>query len=322
MPSTTLGFCFTIAAIFIDVLNLGEQLCIYFLQEVEEMDEMKERQFFFIILSIGAINLFKSMFPNERIKTGISFLIEIGELLSYLLVLERTLAVIIISSTFFGLQFVCYIITFSLIKSDDETPMPEDQLKEFVYRVCIYIFINHGPLFTLFLNSDSRFRQTPYEVSLIIAIFLCSVIYEVSTEYRFLMNIWTNRMEVENQTDQASSARPDFREVKKNSNAIERRWAIGNYLVSQIFSFFYMSILTAVLASLELTEKGSQLPSYDRGICILFLVSTSFALLLGPCLCFCPVIFIYGCCPKLEYGGSTKEPEPEPRFRFDSGQQK
>ncbi|CAF1392844.1 unnamed protein product [Adineta steineri] len=253
----------TTASILIDVLNLGEQLGIYFAQQAGEIDEMKQRQFFFILMGISAINLFKSMFHNEQIKIGISFLIEIGELLSYLFILERTLAVMIISLTFFGLQFVCYIITFSLVKPDDETQIPEHRLKGFLYYLSFFISTNTNPLVTLFLNSESRFRQTLYEMSAIIGIFLSSMIYEIPMDVRSVMNTWVNRIRVRNETGQASSARPVLREVKKN-NIIEHGWAIGNYLVSRIFSYFYMSILIAVLASLELKEKGSQLPSYDR----------------------------------------------------------
>ncbi|CAF1453636.1 unnamed protein product [Adineta steineri] len=286
MPITKAELCVTMASILIDVLNLGEQFGIYFAQQAEEIDEMKQRQFFFILLGISAITLLKSIFRNERTKIVISFLIEIGELLSYLLILERTLAVIIISSTFFGLQFVCYIITFSLIKSDDETQMREPRLMGFLCRLVVYFSMNINPLLTLFLNSESRFRQTPYEVSLIIAIFLSSVAYDVRAEIKLLEYTWENQMRDLNQTNQVSPARFDLREVMKNNNAIQRGWAFGNYVTSMICSCFYMITLTVILASLELKEKGSQLPSYDRGICIWFLVSTSFALLLSPYFCF------------------------------------
>ncbi|CAF4069388.1 unnamed protein product, partial [Adineta steineri] len=204
------------------------------------------------------------MFHNERIKIGISFLIEIGEILSYLLVLERTLAVMIISLTFFGLQFVCYVITFYLVKSDNETQMPEHRLKGFLYRLYIYIGINGNPVLTLFLNSKSRFRQPPYEVSLIILIFLCSVLYQALVEFNLVADTWRNRIRVQNETDEISLARSDFREFMKNSNGIQRGLALGNYIFSLIYNFIYMSILQVVLASLELKEKGSQLPSYDR----------------------------------------------------------
>ncbi|CAF1435104.1 unnamed protein product [Adineta steineri] len=217
MPNIKAELCVTIVSILIDVLNLGEQFGIYFAQKAEEMDEMKERQFFVIILSIGAITLFKSIFRNERIKIGISFLVEIGELLSYLLILERTLAVMVISLTFFGLQFVCYIITFYLVKTDDKTPTLEHRLKGFLRHLLFYSILNCSPLLTLFLNSESRFRQTLYEVSAIIGIFLSSMIYEIPMEARSVMNTWINRMRVQIETEQASLTPLDFREFMKNT---------------------------------------------------------------------------------------------------------
>ena len=283
----------TVASIHIDVLNLGEQLGVYFAQKAAQLDESKERQFFLILLSISALNLLKSLFPNERIKIGISFLIEIGELFCYLFALERTLAVMAIALTFFGLQCVCYIITLYLTKSVEQAPTTEHRLREFLNRRLIYVGINGGPLLTLFLSSESRFRQTPYEVSLIISVFLTSVMFDSSLEFGLVMSTWANRMRVQNQLGQPSRVPPDFRQFMKNSNAVQRAWAGGTYLVSIAFSCFFMATLTVVLASLELKEKGSQLPAYDRGICIYFLVATAFVLLFSPCFGFCLCFVIY-----------------------------
>ncbi|UJR12178.1 hypothetical protein I4U23_016355 [Adineta vaga] len=69
--------------------------------------------------------------------------------------------------------------------------------------------------------------------------------------------------------------RLNFGQCPKDISRIEGVWTFTIYLISIVFSCFYMTILTVVLASLELEEKGSQLSSYDRGVCIFFLVVTS-----------------------------------------------
>ncbi|CAF1131003.1 unnamed protein product [Adineta ricciae] len=163
--------CSIIASIIVDVLNLCGQIGIYFAQKAEQLDEYKKRQFFFIILGISAANLFKSIFLSERIKIGISCLNEIGELFCYLLVLERTLIVLIISLTFFGLQFLCYLITFYFTQTDHQTKLIAYRIGIFIYRLSMYIGTNGSSLLTLLLNSESQFRQTLYEMSIIISIF-------------------------------------------------------------------------------------------------------------------------------------------------------
>ncbi|UJR34444.1 hypothetical protein I4U23_021851 [Adineta vaga] len=281
---------FIIASIIIDVLNLGEQIGIYFAQKAEQLEEYKERQFFFILLGISAANLFKSIFLNERIKIGISFLIEIGELFCYLFVLQRTLTVMIISLTFFGFQFLCYIITFYLVQTNDQTKPTTHRIRGFIYRLAMYIGTNGGPLLTLFLSSESQFRQTLYEVSIIISIFLSTISFEISN----ITNSSENQVQIQRTTGWKMPVCLNFEQFMKDSSRIERAWAYVTYIISIVFSCFYMAILTVALASLELQGKGSQLPSYDRGVCIYFLVITSCVLLASPCFC-CVIFFVvYG----------------------------
>ncbi|UJR12177.1 hypothetical protein I4U23_016354 [Adineta vaga] len=101
-----------------------------------------------------AANLFESIFLNERIRIGISFLIEIGELFCYLFILKRTL---IISLTLFGLQFLCYVITFYFAQIDHQTKPITYRIRTFIYRLAMYIGTNGSSLLTLFLNSESQF---------------------------------------------------------------------------------------------------------------------------------------------------------------------
>lgn len=293
MPSTTSEHYFAVLCIFIDVLNLGEQLGIYFAQKAIKLDEIKEREFFFILFGIGAANLFKPIFHNERIKTAISLLIDIGELFCYLFVLERTTGVMAIALTFFGLQMCFHVINIYLAETKGKTPMVGDKIKEFFYRLLIYISINIGPLLTLFLDSESRFHQALYEISFIISIFLHNVLIDIVMELHSVLEEWLNKTKVQiAEADETSFTRPDFKKFLKNKTKIQRIWIYGNYLIATVFNLLFLAILTSILVSLEL-KTGDQLPSYDRGLYIYLLVGTSMIFFMSPCLFGCLGYFFY-----------------------------
>jgi len=194
-----------IALIFIDIFNLAEQFGIYFITNDSSLDQTVQQNFFFILFGIGGATLIRPMCLWSKLKVIFSILIETGELIAYLTVLPRTTDLIIVASVFFGLEIILHLITLYATKSNLDEITPSICLRDygcFPIRVLFYGLIYSSPIVFLFLSSDSQFRQTYYEILLVLNVFFgvsyidltfepCCASESESSEEALIYRIWT-----------------------------------------------------------------------------------------------------------------------------------
>lgn len=288
-----------ILSIVISLCNLAEQLGIYFAQKASVSDDTTEHRFFYILFGITGINLFKAFFSTKRWQLSVSLAAEIVQLICYLAVLGITTSIVAVSVVFFVLELVFHLVCIYL--NDDKEPKTIwKKVSVFAVQLFIYIAINVGSFLTLFLSSDSKFHQPVYEVSLIFSLFFAGVIMEVLNLVSSDIQLMKTKYEAgPGQDDDSEAGFADFGDTLMQKHIIERFWTILNMLMIVVFVSLFFSILTIVLASLEIKEHGNMLQSYDHGLYIYLLIYYSLTLLLSPCctLCggiLCAMYFISG----------------------------
>ncbi|CAF1370949.1 unnamed protein product, partial [Adineta steineri] len=226
--------------IIIDIFNLAEQLGIYFIVKQNDLDETAQQRFFFILFGVGAASLFKPLFVHPSVKTAFGLCIDIAELVSYLTLLTNTTSLLIVAILFFILEAI---LRFNLA-------MFETQI-----------------LF-LFVDPTSPFRDTFYEILMVLSTFFGVITVEKLSAHLCHMN---------NDEDE-------------DEDKIYSIWE-GFIAILTITESFIL-IITAVVYAVQLVQNRSQLKTYDFVIYIIILVyygSTLFALAcaFGFTLCLC-----------------------------------
>ena len=308
-------FFFHSCCILIDILNLVEQVGMYFAQKGSQMDDASQRKFFFILFGMEGVNIVRWISTDYLFNAIISFVTEIGELICYLSFLERSTAVKAVSAVAFGVQVLLHGLGFYVLWKFDKrykgcTCCRWDNCCSFVctrkrtckmfgfvvYYVFMFGLINSISILTLFFNTESLFRQTLYEVSLTISLFLASSCIDsvIDIADSFIRCC-------KNSVSQANQARKqlDSDRWRKKKHGVERYWT---YLLSFIFSIdiIYMSLLSLVLTGLEWIRKDHAWSSYERKAHLAIIILSIFILLLSPfligLLCCC---YAARCCGKI-----------------------
>jgi hypothetical protein len=169
-----------IALILIDVLNLAEQFGIYFISKADSLDDSTQQRFFFILFGIGGATLILPMFLWSKLKIIFSALIEIGELIAYLVLLPRTTNLIVVATILFALEIILHLFTLYAVKSDLEEINFGGCTRDYgccPFRILMYGLIYSSPILFLFLDPDSKFRDTFYENLLILNVFFWCDLY-------------------------------------------------------------------------------------------------------------------------------------------------
>ena len=319
--TTDLHWWFYIRCIIIDILNLAEQIGMYFAQRRLGMDDATQRKFFFILFGIEGGNAFKLLGKNELFRTIVSILIEIGELLCYLLILERTSAVIAVSVLFFVFQIIMHVANINCIidmynkkkekekqstqkryepqKPKTQVTCPQvdicstscckivrKKIRSVIYYVIMLAMINIGPILTIFLNNGSQFRQTIYEIPLTISLFIATTCSEFFKHAAIFVKDWCKQC---CSNSDKKSIVPNFLQYMKKKSKIEKYWIYLNYGFATI-DVVLMSILSLTLVGLEWIRKTDSWSSYERrAYLVIILISITFLLL-------SPVIIVSLCC--------------------------
>ena len=163
-----------IALVLIDIFNLAEQFGIYFISKDSLLDESAQQRFFFILFGVGGGTLIRPMCLWSKLKVIFSILIEIGELISYLVLLPRTTNLIVVATVFFCIEVVLHLVELYGTKSNLDEIKAVDCARDyccFPVRVLFYGLIYSSPILFLFLDPDSNFRNTFYENLLILNVF-------------------------------------------------------------------------------------------------------------------------------------------------------
>ena len=254
--------------ILIDVFNLAEQIAVYFITKQSDLSDTDEQRFFFILFAVGGALAFKPLFLHPFLKTLFSICIEIGELVSYLTLLSRTTSLLVVTILFFSLQIIFYLI--SLVDPPDDE---KDYCKDFVTHCCslpsriiAYGVIFETQILFLFLDPDSPFRGTYYEVLMIFVTF-----FGLSTVERIGVR-WSNNDESEDE----NFIYKIFQSFLALLNAIEAP----------------IILITALVFASQSLEDREQLKTYDFVIYIIVIIAygsslliLTLALLCALCLC-------------------------------------
>ena len=244
-----------IAIILIDVFNLAEQFGIYFISKDSLLDESAQQRFFFILFGVGGATLIRPMCLWSKLKVVFSILIEIGELVSYLVLLPRTTNLIVVASIFFSVEVLLHFVELYGTKSNLDEITPGDCARDyccFPVRLLLYGLIYSSPILFLFLDPDSSFRNTFYENLLILNVFFGVTYIDLS-----LSPIC------------ASDSEPSHDEV------IYRVWQYATLIIYNILAFIIL-ITTMVFAGQAIRKHATGeavLQQYDFGVYIYCLVN-------------------------------------------------
>jgi hypothetical protein len=168
-----------LALVFIDIFNLAEQFGIYYITNADSLDQTSQQRFFFILFGIGGACLIQPMCLWSKLKVIFSMFIETGELIAYLTLLPLTTDLIVVASVFYAVEIILHIIDLYAIKSNLDEITSTDCLRGyccFPIRILFYGLIYSSPILFLFLDPNSKFRDTYYENLLILNVFF-GVIY-------------------------------------------------------------------------------------------------------------------------------------------------
>ena len=175
--------------IAVDSINLVEQLAVYFIVKQLTQNEFEQRNFSFIILAVGLISCVLSEITNLFVSTAVSVAIETAELLTYIFVLPRSTTLIVVVSVLSGVEIIIHIIAAMIEHCSEETEKitvvalkrRRDSCFSIISHMGLYLIYNLPSLLYLFLNQDSLFRETFYEILILLDASISSVaigIYE------------------------------------------------------------------------------------------------------------------------------------------------
>ena len=256
----------SIMVILIDIFNLAEQLGVYFIAKQDDLNESKQQLFFFILFGVGGASVFKPLFAHPIAMTLFSIGIEVGELVSYLLLLSNTTSLLVVAIVFFCLEVILHILALY-----GELGVEKDYCEDFAKNLCtlparilVYGLLFETPILFLFLDPTSSFRGTFYEILLVFATFFGAAMIEVLGRRCC--------------------------GVAEEERTIHTAWQGFLSLLNSILGLIIT--VTAVVYASEAVQHKDQLKTYDFVIYIIVLVSyggallaAAIALLCTLCLC-------------------------------------
>jgi hypothetical protein len=244
-----------IAFILIDVFNLAEQFGIYYITNNDSLDQTSQQRFFFILFAIGGACLIRPMCLWSKLKVIFSILIETGEFIAYLILLPRTTDLIAVATVFYAIEIILHIINLCTINSNFDEITGRDCVRDyccFPIRILLYGLIYSSPILFLFLDPNSKFRDTYYENLLILNVFFGVIYIDVTLEPIC-----------------ATESKPSIDEI------IYRIWQIVGMIIYNILAIIIM-ITTMVFAGQAIHAHATGehvLAQYDFGVYIYCLVN-------------------------------------------------
>ena len=130
-----------------------------------------------------------------------------------------------------------------------------------------YLILESPQMLFLFLQSGSKFLGTYYEVLAIISIYFGAVAYDF-LEILFKELFEEGQLDVETIIDV-------YKETHEERTFLSKVSFIFTMIVCCLLAVFILPISTIVLASIELRDNAENLPKYDHGVYIYFLVLNS-----------------------------------------------
>ncbi|UJR24748.1 hypothetical protein I4U23_006122 [Adineta vaga] len=174
----------SIIHISIDILNLIEQIIIYFIVKQESNnDKFEERLFFFVLLIIGLLSNLPSISPYLHIQTIGSIIIEFGELLAYLCLLKTSYNVILVAFISFTIETILHSLNIILEYKYGEKKTNDfifgtntfGRMKYVLIRSISYSIFDATSILFLFLEENSRFHYKFYEILILLTFYFPSI---------------------------------------------------------------------------------------------------------------------------------------------------
>ncbi|CAF1069559.1 unnamed protein product [Rotaria sordida] len=257
--------------ILIDIFNLAEQIGVYFIIKHDDLDEDTQQRFFFILFGVGGASVFKPLLVHPVLMVLFSISIEIGELVSYLKLLPNTTSLLVVIILFFCFEVIFHLISLIGIWDNDD----QNRCRNFAKGCCSLParILSYGLLFEtqilfLFLDSRSSFRDTFYEVLMILGTFFGLSAIDKA----------------------AKRCCACFQDKDEEENTLYSAWEVFLSLLSAIES--PIILIAAVVYASQALQNKDQLKTYDFVIYIIILIfygslllTLALTLLCTLCLC-------------------------------------
>jgi hypothetical protein len=294
-----------ILTILVSFITLGEQIGIYFVQQGQEFADKKTKQLLYIVIALSSVNVINAIFKSELIRMGISFLYDVGELITYLGLFDRTPALLGVAITLsvVKLVFRCIIITSTICLPKQEPPKKKPPKKpwnfwvkprytELSVQIVFFGLANGLQLMTLFITPPSRFSEIFYEILFIIYMwfgidggeFITEFISDTNLTFRDIFCLLKYHFKVFMHLDGSNNSKPcspiHSEEYMKDSSHILKRWLYLKFVCFLEFNLLFMAILMMVVSILEFEENGDQISNYEQFAYIVFIVINAIALVL------------------------------------------
>jgi len=264
--------------ILVSLINLAEQFGIYMLQKVDSTDDEFERFFFFILFVIDAIDVLQCSFKKEKNKTIVAIIVDTCEVICYVAVLQRTTALYLVALLTYSLELLLNgVIIFLTSRCNDDTfehknkrstllGMIWDYFALHALRLLSYVIFQLPQFLFLFLQPESKFRETYYEIIAIIGLYFGAIFYD------HLESIWEFALEKGNMLNDRALDYFIMKNFYKEVSIVRRIWNFFALAIIVLMGIFIIPITTIVLASIELHYNSAILPSFDRNVYMYFIV--------------------------------------------------
>ena len=240
-----------ILTILVSLINLGEELYIYSLAKLEKLDNEHEKLFFYVLLGISGISLFKALTVSQRKQIFISAVIEIGEAISYFVLfngilfhfhfsdilnfdtfLQNNMPLFVISILLF-IELLLLIISFIIVGSTEDKIPWFQRLRNFLIDIFLLSAINLPPALFLFLQSTSLFRNMYYELLTAISLYFAGEVNGIlpciySDLYNYYRKSWTASM----QRDETESDENDLETSERWKSSRQKKVAFKELFVN------------------------------------------------------------------------------------------
>ncbi|CAF2770410.1 unnamed protein product [Rotaria sp. Silwood2] len=244
-----------IMSILIDIFNLAEQFGVYFIAKEKDLDESEQQLFFLILFAVGGASVFKPLLVHPILIVLFGISIEIGELVSYLKLLSNTTSLLVVTILFFSFEVIFHLISLIGLVGEEK-----DYFKDFAKNCCtlpgrviLYGLLFETQILFLFLDPESSFRQTFYEILMILATFFGLSAIDKGAKRCCLIN------------------------DDEDEHSLYTVWEAILSLMSAIQA--PILVITAVVYASQALQHKDQLKTYDFVIYIIILITYGSALL-------------------------------------------
>jgi hypothetical protein len=199
--------------IFVALINFGEQMFIYALTKLADIDDEREKLFFWIIIGIATVSIFKVLIKSTRKQIIVSAFIEVGEVIVYCVNYYGTLYALktnnietvqpflqnnimpIITGALCVIELALLVIIFAVVEPSENSNTCSERLINLLietsYFVCRFI-VQVIPIF--YLHSKSPFRSVFYEMLTAITLLIQTETVSFNPSFDFAVRKYCARL--------------------------------------------------------------------------------------------------------------------------------